>query len=114
MIEYFPALPYAELSESKPSVCMVDGFSILLALDLQGQVHAFENNCPHADKPLQAGRWTAETLEILCPFHKAVFDVGNGGRVKSGPACVPIQVFATELREHGGKQVVFVGVDNSD
>lgn len=114
MIAYFPALPYSELSQSKLSVCQVDGLSVLLALDVQGQVHAFENNCPHADKPLQAGRWAAETLEILCPFHKAVFAVGEGGRVKSGPACVPIQVFATELREHEGHQFVFVGVDQSD
>lgn len=114
MIEFFPALPLESLSDTQPVACQIDGLSILLALDSQGQVNAFENNCPHADKPLLAGRWTASTREILCPFHKAVFDVGQGGQVKAGPACVPIQVFETELRDYEGQLYVFVGVDTAD
>lgn len=114
MISFFPALPLEAVNESKLVACEVDGVSVVLALDSTQRVHAFENNCPHADKPLLGGRWSATHCEVTCPFHKAVFDISNGGRVVSGPSCLPVQVLNVEIRGHQGQQFVYVGLDTSD
>ena len=114
MSQFFAALPADEVGSAKPSKCIVDGLSILLVRDSEDTIFAFENNCSHADKPLEKGVWNAQTREMLCPFHKAVFEVANAGRVRVGPAVVSLQVFPTQVREHNGKPTVFVGIDGSD
>ncbi|MEY4065825.1 MAG: hypothetical protein RIR26_2033, partial [Pseudomonadota bacterium] len=79
MITFHPALCVDAVPSDRPVKCVVDGLSVLLVRDSAGQVFAFENNCSHADKPLEKGRWDPDTREMLCPFHKAVFDVAAGG-----------------------------------
>lgn len=113
-LEYFATLSVEDVQTNKPSKCTVDGLSVLLVRDDAGAVFAFENNCSHADKPLERGVWNPRTHEMLCPFHKAVFDVAKNGEVKVGPASVALQVYPTQIREHHGKPTVFVGLDIND
>lgn len=114
MSQFFASLPVDEIGSASPIRCTVDGLSILLVRDTEGTIFAFENNCSHADKPLEKGVWNALTREILCPFHKAVFEVSNAGRVRVGPAVVSLQVFPVQIRDHNGKPTVFVGIDGAD
>lgn len=114
MSQSYAALPLEDLNTAQPRRCSVDGLDLLFVLDAQGQVFAFENNCSHADKPLERGVWNPQTREMLCPFHKAVFDVGHGGIVKVGPAAVALQVYPTQIRTHLGRDFVFVEIDNVD
>ena len=114
MITFHPSLALHAVPSDKAVKCVVDGLSVLLVRDSAGLVFAFENKCSHADKPLEKGRWDPETREMLCPFHKAVFDVASGGAVKVGPAFVALQIYPVEIRQQAGHAVVFVGVDCED
>ncbi|NBO37002.1 Rieske (2Fe-2S) protein [bacterium] len=114
MIQFHPTLLLSQLTSKQVSRCVVDGLSLLLAVDSAGQVFAFENNCSHADKPLERGVWNPDTHEMICPYHRAIFDVARGGSVKVGPAFVALQVFPTEIRDFQGEKTVFVGLSNED
>lgn len=114
MINFHPVLPVDSVPADKPVKCVVDGLSILVVRDVAGRVFAFENNCSHADKPLEKGRWDPNTHEMLCPFHKAVFDVAAGGAVKVGPAAVALQIYPIEVRQHAGQDTLFVGINSED
>jgi nitrite reductase/ring-hydroxylating ferredoxin subunit len=114
MLTFYPALPASEVETQKVNKRVVDGVGVLFARDTNGTIMAFENNCSHADKPLERGVWNAEKAEILCPFHKAVFDVRHGGAVKVGPAAVSLQVYPVEVKIHQGVETVFVGLDSED
>lgn len=99
-----------DLSETKLKIFEIDGVEILFVkshFSLSG-VYAFANNCNHADKPLEKGRWNFETAEITCPFHKAVFSIKEAGMVKAPPACVPLPVYQTEIRDIELQKYVFV------
>jgi len=114
MLSFLPVVPTALVESKKLLKCTVDGLSLVLTRDADGQVFAFENNCSHADKPLERGVWNPDTRELLCPFHKAVFDVAHGGVVKVGPAVVALQVYPVEMRDFQGVETVFVGLDLQD
>lgn len=94
-----------------PVKLTLDGVKILIARAADGNVYAFENNCPHQDKPLDSGQWDAACAEIRCPFHGAVFQVGAGGKVRIGPSPVPLAMLPTELRMDGGVEVIYVGLE---
>ena len=99
MISFYSAVPLSSIETGKITRCTVDGLSVLIVRDVAGQIFAFENNCSHADKPLERGIWNPETREMLCPFHKAVFDVAHGGAVKVGPAVVALAVYPVLYRD---------------
>lgn len=101
-----------DLSKEKPIKYNVDGVDILFVLDVHSQnVWAFDNNCNHADKPLEKGKWNPDTAEITCPFHKAVFSIAEKGVVKSPPACVPLTVYETEIKIENDNKYVYVDLD---
>lgn len=110
---YYKACLLSELSDTKPKKFEIDGIEILIvkSLGTNAKVWAFDNNCNHADKPLEKGKWNSELAEITCPFHKAVFSIKEAGAVKSPPACLPLTVYQTEIREVATQEYVFVYVD---
>jgi nitrite reductase/ring-hydroxylating ferredoxin subunit len=114
MTQFFPTVTVQSLEDGRMIKCQADGVAVLLARDSEGKIFAFENNCSHADKPLERGLWKPESREIVCPFHKAVFDVSQNGAVKSGPAVVSLTVFTVEVRVHEGVETIFVGLDTAD
>ena len=101
-----------QLSTEKPIKFSVDGLEILFVKSVHSEtVWAFDNNCNHSDKPLEKGRWNAETAEITCPFHKAVFCIAENGAVKAPPACAPLPVYQTEIRIEAENAFVYVFLD---
>lgn len=53
----------------------VGGAAVCLA-NVQGELHALDNMCPHRQGPLGQG-WI-EGNAVLCPWHAWAFDVNSG------------------------------------
>lgn len=61
---------------------------VLCLANVDGQVYAVDNRCPHDQRPLAAGRLDGE--EIVCPGHGMLFNLPNGtmNACPSDPAAV--------------------------
>lgn len=81
---------YSDVGEHGVVVCRIDG-----------QLHAFDDNCSHRDARLSEGRLRGAT--IACPVHGAQFDVRTGEH-RCAPATTPIVVRV--VREEGGRAVL--------
>jgi nitrite reductase (NADH) small subunit len=60
---------------------------------VQGQIYAVDNNCPHRAGPL--GEGTLEGNVITCPWHGWQFDVTDGQLVRNSSVkavCYPVKV----------------------
>lgn len=64
-----------ELPESQPQKAEV-GESEVVLIRTGETVRAFQSKCPHAGAPLEKGAVCEGHL--VCPWHKAVFDISNG------------------------------------
>ena len=64
--------------------------------EVNGQLHAMEDLCPHAGAVLTQG--FAEGCEIECPLHNAVFDVTNGKHLRGEP-CRDLKTFPVRVVE---------------
>jgi nitrite reductase/ring-hydroxylating ferredoxin subunit len=62
--------------------------------DVEGDLHAIENICPHAHAHLTEG--FADGCEIECPLHNAVFDVTTGRHLRGEP-CRDVKTFPVRL-----------------
>jgi len=82
MTDLIPVLPVTALHEGDSAACQVGGRRVLLCL-VEGRYYAVEALCPHAGQPLDHG--SLEGFELVCPLHRARFDVRSGAVVK-GPA----------------------------
>ena len=78
------------------------GLSILLC-NVDGEIHAVENQCSHAAVPLIEGE--LEGCELECSLHGAVFDVRDG-RALALPAKEPLRTFVVEPRREGGRVAI--------
>ena len=111
-MSFFKVCLLSDLSKEKPTKFNIDDIDILFVLDFQTEkVWAFDNNCNHADRPLEKGKWNPEKSEITCPFHKAVFSISENGAVKAPPACVPLTVYKTEIKTENAEKFVYVQLD---
>ena len=61
-----------------PGSCRtVDAGSRQIAIaNLEGEIHALDNTCPHAGGPL--GEGTIEGQDLICPWHGWRFDLTSG------------------------------------
>ena len=64
-----------DLSDGQMTTVLVGGKKVLLAR-LDGRFHATAARCPHWGGPLPEG--TLHAPRLLCPWHKATFDVRSG------------------------------------
>ena len=62
--------------------------------DVDGDLHAVEDTCPHAQAMLTQG--FTEGCEVECPLHNAVFDVTSGKHLRGEP-CRDIKTFPVRL-----------------
>lgn len=62
----------------------------------EGQLHAFQEFCPHRYGPLSEGEVVG--CEIVCPWHRSRFDVRTG-EVTQGPAKVGLRTFGVQVRD---------------
>ena len=64
-----------ELAPGQRKLVFVDGRSIVL-FNIEGQMHAIDNSCPHNGASLASG--TLEGCMLRCPAHGLRFDVRSG------------------------------------
>ncbi|WP_236795588.1 Rieske (2Fe-2S) protein [Amycolatopsis sp. GM8] len=73
-----PALAEAELWEGDMTPVVVGGTSVLL-LNVDGEVRAYLNRCPHQEWALDEGEFEDGTL--TCSRHLWEFDARSGGGI---------------------------------
>ena len=80
-MRFIKALP---LDELKPGQCraieLEGGYGIALC-NVEGEIFALDNTCPHAGGPLGEGTLRGDIVE--CPWHGWKFHVRTGQRVKN-------------------------------
>ncbi|MBT0159250.1 Rieske 2Fe-2S domain-containing protein [Candidatus Bathyarchaeota archaeon A05DMB-2] len=75
MGEYVKIAETKDISKNQMQVFNVKEREILL-INLEGELHAFDNRCPHMGYPLFFGSLKGDTL--TCGFHSAKFNVKTG------------------------------------
>ncbi len=66
--------------------------------NVDGQIYATEDSCPHAGGPLGEGTLTGDC--IACPWHGWRFNVRTGVRVENADfrvACFPVKIEQGEI-----------------
>jgi NAD(P)H-dependent nitrite reductase small subunit len=108
-----------EQQEAWVDVCPVDDFgpgeSRMIYLDgkqvglfnVEGDIYALGNRCPHARGPLSEGKVEHDEsgCTVTCPWHYAKFDL-TSGQVVDGVANAPVQSYQVEIRDG----VIYVGI----
>ena len=72
----------------------VNGRSILL-VNIEGEVHAFEDRCAHQGVPLSRGRLLSGVL--TCAAHEWQYDAATGRCLN--PCGVMLKIFPVEVRD---------------
>ena len=79
------------------------GGTRLLLCKVDGEIHALDSRCPHADGQIQSGPLEKGRYAV-CPLHRYLFDPATGAA--QGVACKPAQRFKT--RQQGDDVEVFI------
>jgi toluene monooxygenase system ferredoxin subunit len=95
-VSWHHALDAGDLDEATPTAVQVDGRDLCL-VRLDGEVHAFDDACPHRQWPLHLGRLDGHVL--TCRAHTWEWDVRTGvlQRMRA-PECLTMH----RAREHDG------------
>jgi len=92
-MNYLPACPLAELVEGTATRVVVDGVAVCL-VRTEGEVHAIDDMCSHADVSLSEGE--VDGLTIECWLHGSRFDLVTG-RPTGLPATRPVPVYPVKI-----------------
>jgi nitrite reductase/ring-hydroxylating ferredoxin subunit len=85
-MEYTKLAAVEDLPEGMMKKFDVGDLEITVA-NIEGNFYAFEDRCPHMNSPLHQGK--LEGREVVCPFHKARFDVTTGKKIADPRILVP-------------------------
>lgn len=93
------ACPLDELAPGESKMLYLDGKQVAL-FNVNGNLYAVSNRCPHARGPLSEGHVEVEgeSCTVTCPWHYAKFDLASG-RVVDGIASSPVPTYAVEVRD---------------
>ncbi len=83
-----------EVPKNKMQVFNVEGHEILV-INLEEEVYAVSNKCPHMNYPLYLGSLNGKI--ITCGFHYAKFDITTG-KVLSLPAHEPLKKHKVKIQ----------------
>lgn len=98
-------LPSADVPERVPTAARVDGRDLCL-VRLDGELHAFDDACPHRQWPLHLGRLDGTVL--TCRAHTWEWDVRDGTLQRMrAPECLTMH----EARERDGVVEVRIAED---
>jgi NAD(P)H-dependent nitrite reductase small subunit len=91
--------PLSDFATGSSQVVYLDGKQIAL-FNVDGELHALSNRCPHARGPLSEGEVKREgdTCTVTCPWHYAKFDLKNGVLV-DGIASTGVEAYQVEVRD---------------
>ena len=94
-MKWHRVLPTAELPESTPKAVVLEGRELCL-VRFRGEVHAFDDACPHRQWPLHLGSLDGPIL--TCRAHTWEWDVRSGALQRMrAPAC--LQMHAARDRD---------------
>lgn len=82
-----------QVEPDSPLAASVDG-TALGVYEVEGELHAIEDICPHAMAHLTQG--FTDGCEVECPLHNAVFDVTTGRHLRGEP-CRDVKTFPVRL-----------------
>lgn len=71
------------------------GARLVCLANVDGQIYAFDDDCPHIGGALDEGE--LEGCVLTCPVHLAQFNVCAGGRVVRGPARDDLVMFPVRV-----------------
>lgn len=83
----------ADVEQDSPLAAVVEGQAIGI-FEVDGELHAIDDICPHAQANLTQG--FADGCEIECPLHNAVFDVRTGVHLRGEP-CSDLRLFPVRV-----------------
>jgi len=92
-VRYFPVAKISQVPEGQAVHLNVNGQAVLLC-QVDGQFYAVSAICPHAGQKLYGGR--LHGWEVVCPLHRARFDVRNGA-CTAAPAAESLHSFPVLL-----------------
>jgi len=92
--EWTPALDISKIREREPRRVEVAGQPVLLYRE-GNRVQAIGAVCPHAEGPLEQGKFFNGCVE--CPWHHSVFSLADG-HVVHGPSTYPVPHYETRVR----------------
>ncbi len=95
------ALPLVELPTGLSTKVYLGGQQVAI-FNVNGDLYAINNRCPHARGPLCEGTVNADgdVPSVTCPWHKADFDLRTG-IVIDGPHRAPVQSYAVRVGDDG-------------
>ena len=74
---------------------VVDGVAVAI-FNVDGELHAVDDTCTHAEASLSEGELDPEGCTIECPLHGSSFDLRTGEPL-SLPAVEPVRVHRVEI-----------------
>jgi 3-phenylpropionate/trans-cinnamate dioxygenase ferredoxin component len=86
---------------------VVDGVAVAI-FNIDGELHAVDDTCSHAEASLSEGELDVESCSIECPLHGSSFDLRDGEPL-SLPAVEPIRVHRVEIVDGQLRLAVDVG-----
>ena len=95
-------VPVADLGDIAPGELLrVElGAALVCLANVDGQIYAFDDDCPHINGPLDEGELAGCVL--TCPIHLARFDVRTG-QVLRGPARDNLRMYPVRIE---GSQIL--------
>jgi len=76
---------------------LIDGVAVAI-FNVEGEFHAVDDTCTHAEASLSEGELDPEGGSIECPLHGSCFDLRDGEPL-SLPAIDPIRVHRVEVAD---------------
>jgi toluene monooxygenase system ferredoxin subunit len=98
------AMTLDDLWSGEMSACTIRNQRVLL-INVDGEIHAYADFCPHMRTPLSKGMLDGATL--TCATHGWVFDVRSGRGINPAQAC--LTEFATSIAGND----IFVDVEQA-
>jgi len=93
MGEFVKVASANEIPPGEMTIVEIDGTEIAIA-NINGEFHAFQNECTHRGGPLGEGMLFGDVVE--CPFHGGQFNVKTGDVVNAPPS-EPIATYAVQV-----------------
>jgi len=91
------AVAHVDQLEDDRALRVKAGDEELIVLRHNGQVRAYQADCPHAGAPLEQGAICENRL--ICPWHKAAFAL-NDGEVTEPPALASLKRYRAQVRDN--------------
>src|SRR5690606_9187683 len=101
MGQWFDAEPVTNLPAGAKR-CLTVAQRPIALLNIDGQVHAISNICPHAGLPLGEGECHGSV--IICPYHGYAYDVRTGRNIDWPHDEPPVKTYPVRI-ENGMIQV---------